>query len=326
MIAPLLLAALVGATASPPGPALSAGSRLQAVQARYRRLEAVLQQPRTLGPQARASLEVRFQSARENVESLAAAPNETRLGDLERTEELDARVVPELLRGVGDPVEATPGAHVGLARAGDAPVPFAYWVPAGYDPRRPAPLVVLLHGAGEPETDIVARRFLRELADATGTVVLAPGGDDRDGDAMAAGLEAAEAALSPALAIDAKRVYWGGVSRGVFGAFHTVARAARAPAGFLGIAGVLDDADAPAVERKLHGKGAYLVIGSRDEAFGTAPVRANVRSLRAAGVRARYYEVPGAVHGLGPNAAGIVRAWHDMLDGVLALPDDGLGR
>ena len=325
MIPALLLAALVGAAASPGTPP-SAGSRLAAVQARYQRLAATLDQPRALSPQARAALEVRFQSARENVETLEAAPNEARLADLERTEELDARTTAALLRGVGDPVDAAPGAHAGLARAGDAPVPFAYWVPAGYDARRPAPLVVLLHGAGEPETDVIARRFLRELADATGTVVLAPGGDDRDGDAMAAGLEAAEAALSPALALDPHRRYLGGISRGVFGAFHAVARAARPPAGFLGIAGVLDDADAAAVERRLRGKGAYLVIGSRDEAFGTAPVRANVRTLRAAGVRARYYEVPGAVHGLGPNATGIVRAWHDMLDGVVTVPNDGLGR
>ncbi len=324
MIPALLLAALAGTAASPAAP-LSAGTRLEAVQARYGRLAAVLNQPRAISPQTRAALEIRFQSARENVETLAATPDEARLDDLERTEELDARIVPELLRGVSDPIGATPGAHVGLARAGDAPVPFAYWVPAGYDPRRPAPLVVLLHGAGEPESDVIARRFLRELADATGTVVLAPGGEDRDGDAMAAGLEAAEAALSPALALDPKRRYLGGISRGVFGAFHAVTRAAEAPAGFLGIAGVLDDADAAAVERRLRGKGVYLVIGSRDEAFGTAPVRANVRALRAAGVRARYYEVPGAVHGLGPNATGIVRAWHDMLAGV-TVPDDGLGR
>jgi predicted esterase len=324
MIPALLLAALAGTVASP-GEPLSAGTRLEAVRAGYQRLEVVLRQPRVLGPQTKAALEVRFQSARENVEALASAPNEARLSDLERTEELDRRIVPELLRGIGDPVEATPGAHIGLARAGDAPVPFAYWVPAGYDPRRPAPLVVLLHGKGEPESDVIARRFLRELADATGTVLLAPGGDDRDGDAMAAGMEAAEAALSPALALDAKRRYLGGVSGGVAGAFHAVARAAVPPAGFLGIGGMLDDADAAAVERRMRGKGVYVVNGGRDAMFGTAPVRAYVRALRAAGVQARYYEVPGAVHGLGTNATGVARAWHDMLDGVVTVTDDDVG-
>ncbi len=98
---------------------------------------------------------------------------------------------------------------------------------------------------------MIARRFVRELADATGTVVLAPGGEDRDADAMVAALDAAEAALSPAVALDPRRRYLGGFSNGVFAAYHAVARSRRAAAGFLGIAGLLRAVDARAVGRRL---------------------------------------------------------------------------
>ncbi len=204
-------------------------------------------------------------------------------------------------------------------------MPFAYWVPAGYDARRPAALLVLLHGASQPESDLIARRFVRELADATGTVVLAPGGDDRDADAMFAALDASQAALATGLALDPRRRYVGGFSNGVFSAYHAVARDARGYAGFIGIAGFLRGEDARAVGRRLHGQGAYLVIGANDEVIGTAAVRSSVRTLRGAGVYARYYEVPGAPHALRPLEATIARAWHDMLSGVTSIENDGLG-
>ena len=232
--------------------------------------------------------------------------------------------MPQLLRGVGDPPDAAPGAHVGVARAGDLPVPFAYWVPAGYEARRAAPLVVLLHGAGQPETDLIARRFVRELADATGAVVLAPGGDDRDAGAMLAALDAAQAALAPALALDSRRRYLGGFSNGVYAAYHAVARQPQGCAGFLGIAGFLRGEDAPAVGLRLRG-GGRLVIGAGDEVIGAATVRANVRHLRGAGVYARYYEVAGAPHAWRPLEAAIARAWRDMLAGVTNVENDGLG-
>lgn len=323
MIVTLLLALALGPGAAPPP--RSPAARLEAVRTRYRQLAAEVDRAHAAG-ETRADLEFHFSSAAQDIDREAASGDLAGLADVERNAELDAQLVPLLLRGASAPLSTAPGAHVGLTHAGNAVVPFAYWIPAGYDGRRPASLVVLLHGAGQPETNVLARGFLRQLADASGTVVVSPGGDDSTTDTMAAALTAAGAAVSGVARIDPRRIYWGGISRGVYGAFHAVAREAQAPAGFLAINGVLDEADTAAVGRKLRGRGVYEVIGSRDEAFGTEAVRADVRRLRAAGVRARYYEVPGGVHGFAPNAPGIVRAWHDMLGGVVTVPDDGLGR
>jgi predicted esterase len=308
-----------------PQPGKTATARLDALRARYEKLNAAIAEPRIIAPAAREELLVRLGSAAQTVAALAADPNEAVLADLERRADLDEAAVPQVLRGSGEPPSAVPGAHVGVAKVRSLPVPFAYWVPAGYDARRPAALIVLLHGASQPESDLIARRFVRELADATGTVVLAPGGDDRDADAMFAALDAVQTALATGLALDPRRRYMGGFSNGVFSAYHAVARDPRGYAGFLGIAGFLRGDDARAVGRRLHGQGAYLVIGANDEVIGAGTVRANVRTLRGMGVFARYYEVAGAPHALRPLESTIARAWRDMLAGVTAIDNDGLG-
>jgi predicted esterase len=313
------------AQTTPQADATTVAARLAALHVRYEKLYAAVAEPRVMVPTVREELMVRIGSAVQTMEALASDPNEAVLADLERRVQLDELAVPQLLSGSGAPADAAAGAHAGVTKAGSLPVPFAYWVPAGYDARRPAALVVLLHGASQPESDLIARRFLRELADATVTVVLAPGGDDRDPDAMFAALDAAQAALATTIAVDPRRRYIGGFSNGVISAYHAVARDVRGYAGFLGIAGFLRGEDARAVGRRLHGQGAYLVIGANDEVIGAAAIRANVRTLRGRGVYARYYEVAGAPHALRPLEGAIARAWRDMLAGVTSLENDGLG-
>src|SRR5688500_8036566 len=70
----------------------------------------------------------------------------------------------------GMPVEsATPGLHrLWLDRERDA----LLYVPAGVSADRPAPLAVMLHGAGGTGHNAIS--LLRALADETGTVLLAP--------------------------------------------------------------------------------------------------------------------------------------------------------
>ena len=113
-------------------------------------------------------------------------------------------------------------APVGLRPLGLAAARDGYlYVPAGYRAGRPAPLVVLLHGAGEDARDGLA--LLRAQADEHGLILVAPGarqytwdfvvGRGRYGPDVAAIDRALEQTFSR-YAIDPARVAVGGYSDG----------------------------------------------------------------------------------------------------------------
>ena len=317
----MLLALAFSAALAAPAPP----SRLDAVRQRYEALWEDVTRPRVIDAPLRATLMARLAAAARELDALDRNPDDAAVLDYEREVGLEEQTVPALLAGAPPPLDGAPGAHVGLARVGSRYEPFAYWVPRGYTPRTPPRLVVLLHGATQPETDFVARSFFRDLADASDTVLLAPGGDDRDGDAMARSAAAAERALATVVATDARKRYAGGYSNGVYCAFHAVATQHEPYAGMLAISGVIRAVDLRPVAAQLAGEGVYVVEGSDDHVIGGAAVRTTVRLLRAQHVYARYYEEPRATHELRPMYPAIARAWSDMLAGVTTIPDDGLG-
>jgi phospholipase/carboxylesterase len=116
------------------------------------------------------------------------------------------------------PAEAgrQPGVHrLGLDPGRDGLV----LVPAGYDPARPAPLAVMLHGAGGDAGGGLAP--FRTLADDHGVVVLAPESRGRTWDVLLGGwgpdVEFVDRALDHVFArytVDASRVAVGGFSDG----------------------------------------------------------------------------------------------------------------
>lgn len=115
-------------------------------------------------------------------------------------------------------VESGAGAglhRLGLGEARDGLV----YVPASYERERPAPLALMLHGAGGDAGQGVS--LLREFADASGLIVLAP--DSRRGtwDVITGGygpdVSFADAALAQTFSrysVDASRVAVGGFSDG----------------------------------------------------------------------------------------------------------------
>jgi predicted esterase len=315
MIAALLLAAALP-TASP-----AQAERAAAVLLRYDALYRLISEPRVLEPAVKAALVQRAAVGAEGARELAVTPHAEAMADLEQRAALDEIVVQAVLTATPPALGIAPGAHAGVARAGGRDEPFAYWIPAGYDARAPGPLVVLFHGAIQPETDLIARRFFGGLADASGAIVLAPGGNDRDADAMARSLDAAERALHRVVAWDAKRRYVGGFSNGVFGAFHAVALQGGPCAGFLGIEGIMLPVDLRGVTLRLDTRAAFLVTGTGDTVIPSARVRDVVAMLRKEQVPARLYEVPGAPHGLRALYPAIARAWREMLAGVKGSDD-----
>ncbi len=316
---PALALSVALATSAPAPP-------LDAVRRRYAALWVDITRPRIIDAALRETLVKRILSATRELDALERAPDDAALADLEREADLDERTVPALLAGAPPPLDPTPGAHVGLASVGDRYEPFAYWVPRGYAALPPAPLVVLLHGATQAENDFVARSFFRELADASGAVLLAPGGDDRDAEEMARSTDAAERALAKAVPTDPRKRYVGGYSNGVYCAFHAIATQHEAYAGMLAISGVVRVADVRAVGLRLAFEGAYVIEGGGDRVIGVAAVRSVVRRLRAQRVYARYYEDPRATHELRSLYGTIARGWDDMFAGVTTIPDDGLGQ
>jgi phospholipase/carboxylesterase len=117
--------------------------------------------------------------------------------------------------------EATKAAPIGLRSLGLAVTRDAYlYVPATYRTKRPAPLALLLHGAGEDARDGLA--LLRAQADAAGLILLAPTSREytwdllvgrRYGPDVAAIDQALRYAFS-SYAVDPERVAVGGYSDG----------------------------------------------------------------------------------------------------------------
>jgi predicted esterase len=128
-------------------------------------------------------------------------------------DEAEGRLIARL---IAPTMRATPGLHsLGVSRERDA----LLYVPKGYSAERPAPLAIMLHGAGGSADHGMS--LLSGLADETGLLLVAPssrrdtwdlliGGYGPDVDAIDAALDA----TSERCAIDAGRVAIGGFSDG----------------------------------------------------------------------------------------------------------------
>jgi predicted esterase len=202
--------------------------------------------------------------------------------------------------------------------------PAAIYVPASYRASVAAPLVVLLHGLGGSETDIIAVKYFRELADATGTIVIAPyaRGDIEYADPAPADVYALLDAARAAFNADPKRTFLAGYSMGGFGVFRVGIVHPDDWAGFMAIAGGPNDDDKQAVLRSFQGKPVYTVSGSDDAIVSNAYVRLVAHLLRDGGIPTGYYEQPRGTHSLATIYPAIERAWSDMLRGE--VPQDVL--
>jgi phospholipase/carboxylesterase len=115
----------------------------------------------------------------------------------------------------------TEAAPVGLRTLGLAASRDGYlYVPATYQPKRPAPLALLLHGAGEDARDGLA--LLRAQADASGLILLALASREYTWDLLVgrrygpdvAGIDRALEHVFSGYAVDPERVAVGGYSDG----------------------------------------------------------------------------------------------------------------
>ncbi len=113
---------------------------------------------------------------------------------------------------------AAPGLHA-LGLAGPAGRDGLVYVPAGYDPTRPAPFVLLLHGASHDADTVLAP--LLPWADAAGLLLLAPDARQLTWDVIMGGfgpdvafIDGALAYIFARYAVDPRRLAIGGFSDG----------------------------------------------------------------------------------------------------------------
>ncbi len=230
---------------------------------------------------------------------------------------LDASLVDQLATGRFHPLAAVRGADDTVYKTPvDATMqPLAVYVPPSYDPKKPTPLVVLLHGRGDSENDMIASPWVRAAADAGGTIVIAPyaRGDNQYVDPASTDVYAALEVGRQAFNIDPHRIYLAGHSMGGYGVFIVGPKHPDVWAAVLAASGGMVTEDINAALRGLQRIPVYLVVGSNDPIVPQGYMKKNYDMLVASGIEAHYYEQPGGLHSIGTIKDAFGRAWHDML-------------
>jgi predicted esterase len=193
----------------------------------------------------------------------------------------------------------------GPRRRGDA----LLRVPAGHDPGRPAPLAVMLHGAGGHAEHGLA--LLAGAADAAGLVLLAPAARGRTWDvilgAFGPDVEAVDAALAEAfarVAVDPARLAVGGFSDG---ASYALSLGLGNGDLFTHVIAFAPGFAAPA--RRVGAPRCFVAHGTRDAVLPIGPCsRRLVPALERSGYAVTYREFDGP-HTVPADVAAEAVAW-----------------
>jgi S-formylglutathione hydrolase FrmB len=196
--------------------------------------------------------------------------------------------------------------------------PVALFVPARYDPQKPAPLVLFLHGRTWTEADMLGVPFIRDLAQESGAIVAAPyaRGDIQYVDPAPADVYATVDAVEHAFNIDRKRVFLAGHSMGGFGVFEVGPLHADIWSAVMCISGSMTNEDRDDVLRKFRDKTVYIVSGVQDDNIPHRYSQMTVQWLRTAGIATRFYAEPTGGHSLATFRPSLRAAWQDMLGGI----------
>lgn len=202
--------------------------------------------------------------------------------------------------------------HYLLEAAGEI-MPYRVYVPKGYNPSKPLPLIVALHGLGATEDSFFDQygRRLPALAEERGYIIAAPLGYRVDGGyGVSLGGRNSDPAESRAralseqdvmqvvqsvrarYAVDDRRVYLMGHSMGAIG---TWAIAAKAPELWRAL-GVFSGFGVGSTAAAMKGIPQFVVHGDADPTVPVAGSRLMVAALRGVGADVQYIEVPGGDH------------------------------
>lgn len=203
--------------------------------------------------------------------------------------------------------------------------PIAVYVPPSYAPQHPAPLLVLLHGRPQPETWLMAPPFIAQLADANGTIVVAPwGGGFYDFRGSASDVYDALHASLAAFNIDPRKKYLGGYSMGGFSVFEVAPLHPNEWSAVMSIAGSLLGSDASRAVAMLRNTPIYVLTGTGDQSIPTQWPTATANYLALAGLDVSFYSQRGGTHHLATLLPILTQAWSDMLHQAVRAPPANL--
>ena len=206
-------------------------------------------------------------------------------------------------------------------------IPYALFVPSGYDPASPAPLMVSLHGAGRQYDWLMNYAGFLDQAEHHGYVVVTPLGYTRRGGYGYRGDSEQDRRaeqdvmnvfrlVTEELAIDENRIYLWGHSMGGAGTYYLASRHPDVWAGLAAVAGGSMNAGYVDAEAIRHIP--FLVIqGSDDRVVPTAGVRESVAKMREMCMQHLYIEIPGGDHSLfisrDPEVVGHLFSFFDLV-------------
>ena len=196
--------------------------------------------------------------------------------------------------------------------------PVGVYVSTTYSPQRPASLVVFLHGWMQPESRLVAPEYLRQIADANGSIVVAPYGRGYyDFNGSASDVYDAAAAATSAFTIDSHRRYLAGYSMGGYSVYNVGPMRPHDWTAVMSVAGSLLGSRGPRLLASMPSTRFYVLTGAHDDIVPTAFPTATAIYLRDAGVPVSFYSArtertrstrcarfsrrPGAIWSAGPS-------------------------
>ncbi len=207
--------------------------------------------------------------------------------------------------------------------AADEIMPYRLYVPNGYSPRKPLPLIIALHGLGGTEDSFFEAYggTLPKLAEERGYILAAPLGYRVDGGygvALGGGNDPAMvrsralseqdvfevlAEVRARYAVDDKRIYLMGHSMGAIG---TWAIAAKTPAQWSAL-GLFSGFGLASTAKTIGNIPQFVVHGDADPTVPVGGSRVMVAALRNVGAELQYIEVPGGNHSnvVEPNFAAM---------------------
>ena len=234
---------------------------------------------------------------------------------------LDTEAIRQLAAGTRAPLDAAPGLHERFVLSAHDGTwqPVAVYTPPSLGAAARAPLVVVLHGSSQTESELLGPPFLRRLADKTGSIVVAPYGRGAFNFAEPAASEVYDlvAQAQRALPVDARRTYLVGYSMGGFALFHIGPRGGYRWKGAMCIAGAMTNNVSRSVLQAWQDLPLYIVNGAYDENVPPRDGAHTAAWLAARGVPVSFYQQSDGTHAMRTLMPALERAWIDMHDGIV---------